>query len=718
MPMEIVVTSGRWKNDPASRSLVEYLQENEGQLNLSDAVLYYDFPAYGDYEASVIRPDVLLFSPSHGFMALRFLDDSLFQRSADSIFEIDTALGDFTSNLYSRLLRSRELRNGRTRTIVDVHPVIFVSADPAVAANNSSLQDIESKVCGSLEAVAAYLAELAIAPLAPEAVAEIRSVVEGAKALSRPQKRLIQDPNQQPLAVLMSALEGEIANFDEKQRHIALVDVGGPARIRGLAGSGKTVILAMKAAHLHLNNPEANILFTFYTKSLRATIKSMITKFYRHYSETDPNWKVLHIRHGWGGSSVPGVYSDACRRASRAPLNFTEANRITAKGETAFGAVCRQLLETGHPKPFYHHVLIDEGQDFPDSFYRLCHTLAIGERDKKSIVWAYDELQDILNVKIRQPDELFGRDADGLPLVDLDRSSVHVPPGATNDAVLSKAYRNQRDVLVTAHAMGFGVYGTIVQMLESKEHWEDVGYDVLSGPLVTGQPVHISRPERNSPIQIPSAPNFPLMKWNCAPDLNSEIKAAAADILEFVSAGLAPEEILVISLDDRHAKTYLSGVAEQLALGGIASNNVIADPYNEPPFTIPGKVSLSTVYRAKGNEASVVFAMGIDAVEVKARGGRNKLFTAFTRTKAWLRVSGVGPAAKATLDELAVASGKAPNMDFAMPDLAAIDTIQRGFSKKQAAARAAREQFVKRLKAAGFSEDEIEEELKLVASGE
>jgi len=594
---------------------------------------------------------------------------------------------------------------------------MFIPAEQAAAVLQASSQEIETKVCSSLESIGAYLAELTNLPLAPNAVAEVRSVVEGAKALSRPQKRLIQDPAQQPLAVLMSALESEIANFDEKQRHIALIDVGGPARIRGLAGSGKTVILAMKAAHLHLNNPEANILFTFYTKSLRATIKSMITKFYRHYSETDPNWRALHIRHGWGGSSVPGVYSDACRRANRGPLNFTDANRIAGRGETAFGAACKQLLDTGHPKPFYDHVLIDEGQDFPDSFYRLCHALTIGDRDKKSIVWAYDELQDILNVKIRQPDELFGRDIDGLPLVDLDRSSIHVPPGATNDAVLSKAYRNQRDVLVTAHAMGFGVNGTIVQMLESAEHWEDVGYDVLTGALVAGKPVKISRPARNSPIQIAEAPGFPLMKWDCADSLNSEIKAVSEGIRAFVGAGLAPEEILVISLDDRHAKRYLAGVAEHLAFIGIASNNVIADPYSEPPFTIAGKVTLSTVYRAKGNEASVVFALGIDAVDVKTRGGRNKLFTAFTRTKAWLRVSGVGSAAKQTLDELTTASGEAPNMNFTMPDLAVIDTIQRGFSKKGAAARAAREQYVERLKIAGFSEDEIEDELQLGVNG-
>lgn len=158
-------------------------------------------------------------------------------------------------------------------------------------------ENLDSKVCFSLEAVGQYLHSLTRDSLPVELVAEVRSVVEGAKAFSRPQKRTIEDPARQPLAVAMSSLEGEIANFDEKQRHIALVDVGGPARIRRLAGSGKTIILAMKAAHLHLNNPEALILFTFYTKSLRATIKSMITKFYGHYSETDPDWKRLHIRH-------------------------------------------------------------------------------------------------------------------------------------------------------------------------------------------------------------------------------------------------------------------------------------------------------------------------------------------------------------------------------------------------------------------------------------
>lgn len=710
MALEILVTTSRWKNDPSSRSLVNYLQENQAKLGIEDGVVYYDFPAYADYEAAIFRPDVLLLSPSHGFVAVRSLDGTIFQRSRDGIEDIDAALDDFSSNLHSRLIRSRELRKSRTASVVNIHTVILLSSNTLPSTFKDS--KIDSTICASLDSLATLLRSVKTEPLSEAIISEVRSVVEGSKALSKPTKRVIDDPKSQPLAVALAQLENEIANFDEKQRHIALVDVGGPARIRGLAGSGKTVILAMKAAHIHLVNPDSNILITFYTKSLRATIKTLVTKFYRLYSDGDPDWKKVHIRHGWGGSTIPGVYSDACARSGRSPMKLEEAKRAASRGETAFGAACANLMNSGLVQPYYDHVLIDEGQDFPDSFYKLAFTIAKGDRDKKSIIWAYDELQDIMNVKIRQPVELFGRDQNGTPLIDLDRTSAHLPPGATNDAVLSKAYRNQRDVLVAAHALGFGVYGNIVQMLESAEHWEDVGYQVLSGPLTVGKKVEIVRPDRNSPLSLLKVAGFPTIDSYQAVDMDAEVTWAVENIKAFIGGGLQPEEILVISLDDRYAKRYLSIIAEHLSLSEISSNNVIADPYNEPPFTIVGKVTLSTVYRAKGNEAAAVIAVGLDAVETKLRDGRNKLFTAFTRSKAWLRVSGIGAPASKIIAELNTAVKNSPNIYFTMPNLRQIETIQRGFSKKQAAARAAREQYLKNLRAAGFSDEEIEEEIQ------
>lgn len=714
--MKIVVTTNRWRNDPSSRELVDFLKDNTQDLALGGAVLYYDFPAYADYEASVWRPDILLFSPEKGFFAIRNFDSTIFQRSPENLEEIDIALGDFTSNLHAKLIKSRKLRKTRTSTVVDIYPIILMPSDIEVGSNVTS--QLDSKLCQSYEALKDYLLGCQKIDLTEQVVSEVRSVVEGAKALSRTNVRIVKDPDRQPLAQMLAKIEQEITNFDEKQRRIALVDVGGPARIRGLAGSGKTVILAMKAAHLHLNDPEAYILFTFFTKSLRSTIKTLITKFFRQYSDSDPDWKKIQIRHGWGGRAVPGVYSEACMRAGITPLTFADGQRLSNQHEDAFAAICSNLMSRAKILPFYDHVLIDEGQDFPASFYKLALALTKGEQDRQSIVWAYDELQDIMNVKIRPPSELFGLDAKGLPLVDLDRSSTHIPPGSENDAVLSKAYRNQRDVLVSAHALGFGIYGSMVQMLESSEHWEDVGYEVLTGKLVTGEKVRIRRPDSNSPLNIAEIERFPLIDSFQAADLYVEADWVVSQIKSFINKGLEPEEILVITLDDRSAKSYLKAIAERLAQVDIASNNIIADPYNEPPFSILGKVTLSTVYRAKGNEAALVFAVGVDAIRPETRSGRNKLFTAFTRTKAWLRVSGIGGRANIILNELRDAKSKSPELNFTMPDLNAIDTIQRGFSKKAMIAQAARKKYIKELKAAGLSEVEIAEELQREITGE
>jgi superfamily I DNA and RNA helicase len=194
-------------------------------------------------------------------------------------------------------LKSRSLRKGLSALRFPVTPAILIMSP----RQGFDLPDLEnSQIVTSLGGVDTLLSELQGPALEPEGMAEARSVLEGAKALTRPQKRVISDPNNQRPAAALAKLEAEIANFDERQRRAALVAVPGPQRIRGLAGSGKTVILAMRAAHLHLTRPEERILVTFFTRSLRTSLKNLITRFFRHYKDEDPDWNKIHIRHGWG----------------------------------------------------------------------------------------------------------------------------------------------------------------------------------------------------------------------------------------------------------------------------------------------------------------------------------------------------------------------------------------------------------------------------------
>lgn len=55
-------------------------------------------------------------------------------------------------------------------------------------------------------------------------------------------------------------------------------------------------------------------------------------------------------------------------------------------------------------------------------------------------------------------------------------------------------------------------------------------------------------------------------------------------------------------------------------------------------------VTLSTVYKAKGNESGMVYIVGTDSFEQNSNSikFRNRLFVAMTRTTGWLSISGVG----------------------------------------------------------------------------
>lgn len=488
---------------------------------------------------------------------------------AMALSSVDELLAQFCSILIGRLLKSRLLRRSLSTLRFSVTPVVL-----AISATTRPEELENSQVVTSLAGFDTLLQEIVTEAFEEEALAETRSVIEGAKALTRPQKRVIEDVDTQGRAVALAKLEAEIANFDQRQQRAALVRVRGPQRIRGLAGSGKTVILAMQAAHLHLSNPDERILVTFFTRSLRTPLRNLITRFFRQYKDEDPDWNHINIRHGWGGARTSGTYADACRRYGHAPLSVTEAQRTPAGRADPFDFACRDLLQKVKVDAYFDHVLIDEGQDFPGGFYDLCFALAKGDRDSKHIVWAYDELQDIINIKIRSAEELFGKDADGEPKISLERAARYLPPGTTNDTVLSKCYRNQRQVLVTAHALGFGICGEIVQLLESPEHWHDVGYEVVSqGVFSVGAKVRILRPLENSPVSLDAEKAGKIIDWYSAASVADEVGWIVNGIQEFIASGLQPEDMIVIALDDRHARMYLKDISQKLTEVGIHTNN-------------------------------------------------------------------------------------------------------------------------------------------------
>jgi superfamily I DNA and RNA helicase len=70
-------------------------------------------------------------------------------------------------------------------------------------------------------------------------------------------------------------IEDSIANLDSRQSRAVIETVEGVQRIRGLAGSGKTIVLALKAAYLHAQHPEWKIAVTFNTRSLKGQFRKL-----------------------------------------------------------------------------------------------------------------------------------------------------------------------------------------------------------------------------------------------------------------------------------------------------------------------------------------------------------------------------------------------------------------------------------------------------------
>jgi len=650
-------------------------------MGIDTGTLYYDFPLFQDSNERLHRAGVLLASRSHGIDLFSIVPPN----NADTIRAADEDLSQLQSIIFGKCLQSKLLRHSQRELIFPVAGFLVATGADALPP------ELENESITALNQIPTRLAKGRMhEPLSMDAWHELRAILEGTKAIIRPKPRSIPasakaKPDSKP--VILAELENEIANFDANQRRAAISIVNGPQRIRGLAGSGKTVVLAMKAAHIHLNDPEAHVLFTFYTKSLYDFIRRLITRFYRQFNDRDPDWSKVHVRHGWGGRSMGGVYYDACINNGQPPLSL----RTVAGRTNAFEYICEQLLATNQLKQAYDYVLIDEAQDFPTSFFRLCFAITRGGPVDRNVIWAYDELQNIINVKVATPTETFGKNDKGIALMDLERAAAKSQEGTSHDIVLYRSYRNPREILICAHALGFGIYSdTMVQTLENKEHWEDLGYQVEEGTFEVGSRITILRPEANSPLAI-SKRQTPqqLIQTYIADSIAEEIAWVVSSIVDLLKEGLDASDIMVICLDDRHARDYFKSMSEGLDTHNIRVNNLLADPYGEPKFYVQEHVTLTTVYRAKGNETAVVFAIGVDAIypNRKQQQARNKLFTAFTRAKGWLRVSGIGTGADKFKQEIDKAIALMPRMQFVQPDPSQIMTLQRDLSDKESKLR-------------------------------
>ncbi|WP_265108349.1 NERD domain-containing protein [Halosolutus halophilus] len=548
----------------------------------------------------------------------------------------------------------------REPTLVDERGNCHITMTPLVALPNVSRREWEERGFDDLpsaprvilqdDLTSASLREVfeslpGETELTSEQYADARAVLGGGQAISGDRGPVLADGTTK--AGLYETVQKGLERFDDRQEEIGIQIPDGPQQIRGIAGSGKTALIARKAAAMHARHPDWRIALTFNTRSLYQTVRESVRRFYTGLGGDDPDWDRLEILHGWGGKSEHGMYYKVAQDAGVSPRTVG-----TAKDEFGdlgpgdlFDACCRELVEDAPIQERYDAILIDEAQDFEPAFYEMCYRALT---PPKRLIWAYDEAQNLTSLSAPSPKHIFGVDDDGEPTVDLSGS---YPGGIQKSQVMRKSYRTPRSVLMLAHVFGMGLTSErgAVQAITTQEGWEDIGYEVLDGDFRrTGEPVSIRRPAAHSPHPLSDVPEAkPFVDFeayeNETAELNAVADAIAADVHEH---GLEPENVLAIPLGSPFdTRSTGEKLANRLRNRGLETNLVWEG--NKSVFREPGAVTISGVNRAKGNEAAAVYLTSLDYLDdpywhdtrVKPR---NEAFVGITRTRAWCRVTGSG----------------------------------------------------------------------------
>jgi superfamily I DNA and RNA helicase len=677
--MDLTVATEEYASDVASHTVWERLRD---ALGSRDGIAFYSHPILA--EAGRRPPELSVLAEGLHPIIVRVLNLTIDEvvRLDHDIIEVGEKtkdspfleLDDFAESLAHKFNRHRDVRR--------VFEPVLVFAMPNVAR-----ADFEKRFELPVGVVGVW-SDLNVQPC-------LRAIKEPPKGeVWRLSKAIFQTATpikgdytltlvkQEKIGDAIAALRKRVALLDKKQLRVAVEVPPGPQRIRGLAGTGKTVLLAMRAAFIHLRNPEATILFTFYTRSLYQMVRDLIGRFYRDHVGHEPDWDKLHVRHAWGARDEPGVYSDWSSRTGTSRLDFKTAQ--ASDYQSPLRACAKHALSApGGIDAIYDYVLVDESQDLPAEFMQFLYRLS---KEPHRIYFAQDAMQNLGTLEVATAEEIFGKNKEGQPVVRLD---VTYPGGIEADFVLDTAYRCTLSTLMLAHGLGLGVYrtGGPVQMIFSADDWRTIGYEKTQGTFKPGEIVKVCRGTKTTPTVLSE------LYSGQAGEIEVKVCHGEKEEVDWIGdqiAGLVknervrPEDIMVVALDAIHIRQFTAALQAKLQEVGLRAQQAGAT-YGASSFAAVDSVTISSTYRAKGNEAPIVFMAQMQQLYSYAeeRTVRNLVFTAVSRSMGWVRLSGFGPLSGRALKEAGEIRKRVPCFEFKMPSPAQVRKVDAEITRQR-----------------------------------
>jgi superfamily I DNA and RNA helicase len=299
----------------SSRKLAEVLERDQD----IQGTLYIGYPILGT-PSGAFPFDAILLSPDHGMVIFDIVEGT-------DLGNYTERQDDFYTKLQAKLIQYPALMRRRD-LLVEITVATFAPAVRLMAADPEGDYPVLVRDKEILDFVGAIAWDhTSTFPALAGAIQALSTIRKGRR------RREVSKENSRGYKV--RNLEDSIANLDVDQGAAVIETVEGVQRIRGLAGSGKTIVLALKVAYLHARHPDWQIAVTFNTRSLKGQFERLINTFTIEQTNEEPDWSRVEILNAWGAPGSrerAGLYYKFCAANKTPYYDFQSARAKFGRG--------------------------------------------------------------------------------------------------------------------------------------------------------------------------------------------------------------------------------------------------------------------------------------------------------------------------------------------------------------------------------------------------
>lgn len=400
---------------------------------------------------------------------------------------------------------------------------------------------------------------------------------------------------------LLEKIEQKIILFDGEQSRFIFQPLEKKViSIQGMAGTGKTELLLHKLVSLYTQDSTTGLIgFTCFNHVLSNELKRRIPNFFNFMKvQKQIEWnEKLMVASSWGSKNdkYSGIYSYICHNYD---LDFHAFSKFPSLDfNDACGIAIKELKEKypdGVKEYCFDYILIDESQDFHQSFFDLCEIVT-----KKQVYIAGDIFQDIFY-----------------------RSTSHTQ---ASDYLLNNCYRTDPKTLMFAHAIGMGLYETPKLRWLTDEEWRSCGYNIEREDKV----INLTR----TPLRRFEDLDEGLIESVVLEPVDTlSYESKIIEIIEDLRkkfAGLSPNDVAVVFLERYLDENYnMSNRLKQLLYSHFKWESIFGWEEKE---TQPDKLFITNVNNIKGLEFPFIICIVKDDIESNI-SVRNSVYMMLTRS--------------------------------------------------------------------------------------